>query len=291
EVARMIRWMRGLPAIAATLAVLWLAPAAAQPWPSRPITIVGPASPGGVTDLLGRALRRRLTKAFGQQAIVENRPGANNQIAAELVTKAAPDGHTLFIGPESTFVVNPSLYARLPYDPLNGFTPITGLVTIHHALIVNPALPVKNMQDLLALARKRPGELNYGTYGIGSSRHLNMEMLERVARSKLGPVHYKGAAPALADVIAGHIDLMFVSAGTAAPQWNAGKVRVIGIGAKTRLAALPDVPTIAESVPDFEAASWFALYGPPGMPAEIVAEVNAAVRKLLADAWFNPTLL
>ena len=278
-------------AAAATLLIA-VASAGAQTFPARPVTIVVPASPGGVTDLLGRALARRFSESAGQQAIVENKPGANNQIAAEYVAKAAPDGSTLFVGPESTFVVNPFLYARLPYDPVKDFTPITGLVTIHHALITHPSLPVASVRDLLDLARKRPGELNYGTYGIGSSGHLNMEVLQRDAHIKLTPVHYKGASPALTDVIAGHIQLMFISLGTAAPQWKAGKVRMLAIGAPQRLTSLPDMPTIAESgVPGFEAASWFALYGPANMPPEVVAKVNREVRALFADEDFRKSFL
>ena len=286
----MIDWSRAL-ATAATLLV-GAASAAAQTFPERPITIVVPASPGGVTDLLGRALARRFAQDLGQQAIVENKPGANNQIAAEYVAKAAPDGYTLFVGPESTFVVNPYLYAKLPYDPVKDFTPITGLVSIHHALIVNPALPVNSTQELLALAGQKPGELNYGTYGIGSSGHLNMELLQIRAGVRLTPVHYKGAAPALTDVMAGHIQLMFISVGSAMPQWKAGKVRMLAIGAPNRLPGLPDLPTVAEGgVPGFEAVSWFALYGPAGMPAEIVAKINREVRTAFADAEFERTFL
>jgi tripartite-type tricarboxylate transporter receptor subunit TctC len=286
----MRRRMRGL----VMAAVLALAPgiAAAQSYPDRQITIVVPAAPGGVTDLLGRALAKHFTQAFGREAIVENKPGANNQIAAELVAKSAPDGYTLLIGPEATFVVNPFLYARLPYEPIKGFTPISGLVSIHHALIVNPALPVKNVADLLALAKQKPGVLNYGTFGIGSTGHLNMEVFERDAGIRLVPVHYKGATPALTDVMAGHIQLMFISVGSAVPQAKAGKVRIIAIGAPKRLAGLPDVPTVAESgVPGFEALSWFGLYGPAGMPPAVVDKINGEVRKLFADAGFEKTFM
>jgi len=286
----MMRWTRSL----AVAAVLVLAPAAvgAQTYPDRPITVVVPASPGGVTDLLGRALAKHFTQAWGREAIVENKPGANNQIAAEYVAKAAPDGYTLLIGPESAFVVNPFLYAKLAYDPVKDFTPISGLVSIHQALLVNPALPVKSVADLLALAKQKPGALNYGTFGIGSSGHLNMEALERATGIRLVPVHYKGATPALTDVMAGHIQLMFISVGSAVPQARAGKVRIIAIGAPQRLAGLPDIPTIAESgVPGFEAVSWFGLYGPAGMPPAVVAKINGEVRKLFADAAFNRTFM
>jgi tripartite-type tricarboxylate transporter receptor subunit TctC len=283
-------WMRSLVVAAA----LVLAPGAAgaQGYPERQITIVVPAAPGGVTDLLGRALAKRFTQAWGRDAIVENKPGANNQIAAEYVAKAAPDGYTLFIGPETTFVVNPFLYAKLPYDPVKSFTPIGGLVSIHHALTVNPALPVNSVQDLLALARKKPGELDYGTYGVGSSGHLNMLAFERATGIKLVPVHYKGATPALTDVMAGHIQLMFISVGSAAPQAQAGKVRIIAIAAPQRLAGLPDIPTVAESgAPGFEAVAWFALYGPANMPPAVVEKINEEVRKLFADAEFNKTFM
>src|SRR2546423_15700336 len=165
-------------------------------YPVRPITLIVPAAPGGVTDTLGRTLAQRFTQAWGHQTVVENKPGANNQIAAEFVTKSAPDGYTLFIGTEVTFVVNPSLYPKLPYDPFKGFTPISGLVSINHALIVNPALPVRNVKDLIARAKEKPGEINYGTFGIGSSGHLNMELLQALSGAKFHAVHYKGAKPA-----------------------------------------------------------------------------------------------
>jgi tripartite-type tricarboxylate transporter receptor subunit TctC len=264
-------WIAALVASA-----IWPAAALAQTsYPTKPITIVVPASPGGVTDALGRMLAQRFTEAWGQQVIVENKPGANNQIAAEYVTKSAPDGYTLFIGPETTFVVNPSLYPKLPYDPVKGFTPISGLVTINHALIVNPDLPVKNVKELLALAKQKPGEINYGTFGVGSSGHLNMELFQAMSGAKFQAVHYKGATPALTDVVAGHIQMMFISVGSAVPQWKADKVKFIAVGAAKRMALLPEIPTVAESgLPGYEAISWFGLFGPPGMPADVVAKIK-----------------
>jgi tripartite-type tricarboxylate transporter receptor subunit TctC len=266
--------------------------APAQTYPSKPITIIVPAAPGGVTDSLGRTLAQRFSEAWGQQVIVENRPGANNQIAAEYVAKSAADGHTLFIGPETTFVVNPSLYARLSYDPVNDFAPITGLVTINHALIVNPSLAVDSVKDLLALAKAKPGELNYGTFGVGSSGHLNMELLQALAGVKFQPVHYKGATPALTDVIAGHIQMMFISVGSAVPQWKAGKVKLIAVGAAQRMPLLPEAPTVAESgLGGYEAVSWFGLFAPAGTPRAIVDKVNGQVRRIFADAEFRKSFL
>ncbi|OLB72353.1 MAG: hypothetical protein AUI16_20600 [Alphaproteobacteria bacterium 13_2_20CM_2_64_7] len=280
--------------MAAVASVLLPAAAAGQEasYPTRPVTIIVPAAPGGVTDALARTLAQRFTDAWGQQAIVENKPGANNQIAAEYVTKAAPDGYTLLIGPEVTFVVNPSLYPKLPYDPVKGFTPISGLVTINHALIVNPALPVQNVKELIALAKQKPGELNYGTFGIGSSGHLNMELFQALSGAKFQAVHYKGATPALTDVMAGHIQLMFISVGSAVPQWKADKVKLLAVGAAKRMALLPEVPTVAESgLPGYEAISWFGLFGPPGMPADVVGRINAEVRKIFADPEIKKNFL
>ena len=266
--------------------------AGAQNFPSRPITIIVPAAPGGVTDALGRTLAKHFTDAWGQQAIVENRPGANNQIAAEYVAKAPADGYTLFIGPEVTFTVNPSLNPKLAYDPVKDFTPITGLVTINHALVLNPSVPVNDVKGLIELARQKPGELNYGTFGIGSTGHLNMEMMQSLAGVKFQPVHYKGATPALTDVVAGHIQMMFISVGSAVPQWKADKVKLIAIGARKRLTTLPEVPTVAETgLPGYEAVSWFGLFGPAGVPRDIVARINAEVKRLFADPEFKQNFM
>jgi len=287
----MMDWTRSL-ALLAALCLGTASAASAQNWPARPITIVVPAAPGGVTDALGRVLAQRLTEAWGQQVIVENKPGANNQLAAEHVAKSAPDGYTLFVGPEVTFVVNPSIYGKLAYDPVRDFTPISGLVTINHALIVNPAVPAASVRELVDLARRRPGELNYGTFGIGSSGHLNMEMLQGLAGVKFTAVHYKGATPALTDVIAGHIQLMFISVGSAVPQWRDGKVRILAVGAAGRLNGLPEIPTVAESgLPGYEAVSWFGLFGPAGLAPDVVARINAEVRRIFAEPAFRKTFL
>ena len=271
--------------IAAIAAVCLATPIAAraQTYPSKPITIIVPASPGGVTDMLGRILAQHLISDWGAQIIVENRPGANNQVAAEYVKQQPGDGYTLFIGPETTFIVNPSLYPDLRYS-LKDFTPISGLVQIFHGLILNPSVPANNVKELVALAKAKPGSFNYGTYGVGSSGHLNMEMFATVTGTQLVAVHYKGATPALQDVIAGHIPMMFVSIGSAMPQVKAGAVKLIADGAPKRMALLPDLPTVAESgYPGFTAVSRFALFGPAGMPADVTAKIGAEVQKMFAD--------
>jgi tripartite-type tricarboxylate transporter receptor subunit TctC len=265
--------------------------AEAQTYPSRTITIVSPAPAGGVTDIIARALAQRFGKSWGVQAVVENKPGANNQVAAEYIVNSPPDGHTLFIAPDSTFVANPSLFSKLPYDPYKSFTPISGLMLINHGLIEHPSFPPNNVKELVELAKSKPGEINYGTYGIGSSGHLNMVLLEEMTGIKVQAVHYKGAAPAMNDVLAGHIQMCFVSAGSAVRLWKAGKLKMIAVGGKKRIPQLPDIPTVAETVPGFEAVSWFGLFGPAGMPPDVVAKINKEVRALFADPDFQKTFL
>ncbi|MGB9392661.1 MAG: tripartite tricarboxylate transporter substrate-binding protein, partial [Xanthobacteraceae bacterium] len=213
----------GAALLIAVLIAVIAAPTAARAdsYPSKTITIIAPASPGGVTDLLARMLARRFIADWGAQAIVENKPGANNQVAAEYVARQPGDGTTLFIGPETTFIVNPSLYPHLAYDPVKDFTPIAGLVSINHALVLNPSVPADSVKDLISLGKAKPGQLNYGDYGVGSSGNLNMEMFKAVTGVNFVAVHYKGATPALEDVMAGHIQLMFISTGSAMPQAKA----------------------------------------------------------------------
>ncbi len=281
-------WLRAAIALACLAAT---ASARAETYPSKLITIIVPASPGGVTDMLGRILAKQFIADWGAEAVVENKPGANNQIAAEYVAHQPGDGYTLFIGPETTFIVNPTLYAHLPYDPVKDFTPITGLVSIYHAFLLNPAVPANNVKELIALGKQKPGQLNYGTYGVGSSGHLNMELFKTVAGVNFVAVHYKGATPALQDVIGGHIQMMFISVGSAVPQWKAGKVKFIADGAPKRMRLLPEIPAIAETVPGYTAVSWFGLYGPAGMPPDVVAKINGEVRKVFADPSVQKTFL
>jgi tripartite-type tricarboxylate transporter receptor subunit TctC len=259
----------------------------AQSFPSRTITIVSPAPAGGVTDTIGRALAQRFSAKWGQQAVVENKPGANNQIAAEYIVNQPPDGHALFIAPDGTFVANPSLYPKLPYDPYKSFTPISGLVIINHGLIAHPSFAPNSVKELIELAKRKPGEVNYGTYGIGSSGHLNMQLLENMTGIKLQPVHYKGAAPATNDVVAGHIPMMFVSAASGVPLWKDGKLKYLAVGGSQRLPQLPEVPTVAETIPGYEGVSWFGLFGPAGMPADTVAKINGEIRAMFADREFK----
>jgi tripartite-type tricarboxylate transporter receptor subunit TctC len=285
-------WIRTAASFACLAAAAATATTAqAANYPSKPITIIVPASPGGVTDMLARILAKHFIADWGAEVVVENKPGANNQVGAEYVAHQAGDGSTLFIGPETTFIVNPALYAHLSYDPVKDFTPITGLVQINHALILNPSVPAASVKELIALDKAKPGQLNYGTFGVGSSGHLNMEMFKAMTGTNFVAVHYKGATPAMQDVIAGHIQLMFVSAGSALPQVKAGTVKMLAIGAPKRVALLPDIPAVAETVPGYTAVSWFALFGPAGVPADVVAKINGEVRKIFADPEVRSSFL
>jgi len=210
------------------------------------------------------------------------------------VAKAAPDGYALLIAEAGTFVVNPTLYGKgqLPYDEETDFAPITGLVRINQALLGRPSVPAANVSELIALARSKPGELTYGTAGVGSAPHMNMVLFESMAGVQLQPVHYRGAVPALTDVIAGHIDLMSVSVSLALPRLRADEVKIFGIGSATRLTPADDIATIAESgLPGYEASTWFGLFAPAGTPRDIVVKINGEVAKLLADPAFGKKFL
>jgi tripartite-type tricarboxylate transporter receptor subunit TctC len=275
-----------------TLFLLGSGAAEAQSYPTRPVTIVVPAAPGGVSDVLARALGQRFAEAWGQQVIVENKGGANHMIGAVSVAKAAPDGYTLMLSAETTFAINPSLYgSRLPYDAEKDFAPISGLVRINQAMLATPSLPANSVGELIALAKTKPGEITYGTSGIGAAGHVNMALFESMAGVALVPVHYRGATPALNDVIAGHIQLTSVSVSSGLQPARAGQVKMLAIGSPRRLPQLPDVPTVAETVPGYEATTWFGLFATAGTPRDIVMKINAEVRRIFDDPTFREKFL
>jgi tripartite-type tricarboxylate transporter receptor subunit TctC len=277
-------------ALLASLAVC--SGAQAQSYPSRTVHIVVPLAAGGAADTIARAVAQRLAEAWNQQVLIENKAGANTQIGAQQVAKSAPDGYTLLASAETTFVVNPSLYSKLSYDPAKDFVPISGLGMINQALIVHPSVPAATVKEFIGLAKAKPGELTYGTFGIGSSGHLNMEMFQGMAGVTLRPVHYRGGAPALTAVMGGHTDALFISLGQMAQPWQAGQVRALAVGSRKRVAEFPQLPTVAESgLADFEAASWFGLVAPSGTPPEIVRKINADVQRILSDASFKEKFL
>jgi tripartite-type tricarboxylate transporter receptor subunit TctC len=284
--------MKGLR-IALTLACIGVsaAPAHAQAYPSKPVTIVVTLAAGGAADVIARALAQRLTEEWWQPVVVENKGGANNQVGTTAVARSAPDGYTLLLTPEHTFTVNPYLYRKLSYDPAKDFIPVSGLVSISQTLVVHPSLAMQNVPDLIAAARDKPGGINYGSLGVGSGPHLSMELLQSMSGTKLNAVQYKGAAPALTDVIAGHVPMMFVSTGLIVQGWKAGQLRPLGVGSRERLAQFPELPTVAETLPGFTAVVWFGLFAPSGTPRDIVVKINNAVQRLLADRDFRDRFL
>jgi tripartite-type tricarboxylate transporter receptor subunit TctC len=266
--------------------------AAAQPYPGKPVQIVVPYAAGGITDIVGRALARELGEAWGQQVVVVNKPGANGQLGADAVAKSAPDGHTLLVTSDATFVMNPQLYGKPGYDVFDDFVPISGLGISPQALVVHPSVPARSLRELIDLAKQKPGALNYGTFGSGSSGHLNIELLQGMTGTKFTPVHYRGAAPAITDVLGGHIQMIIVSIGLIAQPWQDGKLRVLGFGSTQRLPQFPDVPTLAESgLPGFEAGSWYGLAAPAGTPRDIVDKIAADTQTIFQNPAFRDKFL
>jgi tripartite-type tricarboxylate transporter receptor subunit TctC len=251
-----------------------------------------PFAAGGITDVIGRALGQRLAEAWGQQVVIENKPGGGTgQVGTEYVARSAPDGYTLLVTADATFVTAPHTYAKLPYDAINDFVPITALGISPQALVVHPSLPVRTLGELVAFAKQRPGELNYGTFGIGSSGHLNIMLMQGLTGTKFTAVHYKGAAPALTDLIGGHIQMMIVSIGLITQAWQSGDLKVLGFGSTARIAQYPDVPTIAETLRGFEAASWYGLAAPAGTPRAIVETLSAETQRIFAEPEFRERFL
>ena len=255
---------------------------AEQSWPTKPVRMVIPFPPGGTTDILGRVAAQKLTEALGQQVVPDNRPGAAGNIGTELVAKAPPDGYMLLTAPGSTLTIHPSLYPKLPFDPVKDFAPVTILAAVPNALVVHPSLPVRSVKDLIALARSRPDQLNYASTGAGQSTHLSMELFKTMAAVKLVHIAYKGSAPAITDLLGGHVPVMFDNMPSALPHVQAGKLRAIAVSTLKRSPVAPEIPTVAESgLPGFEVSVWFAVLAPAGTPREITDRLNRTLVKAL----------
>jgi tripartite-type tricarboxylate transporter receptor subunit TctC len=280
-----------MKALLFAVAMAVAASAHAQPYPSKVVKMVVAYAAGGATDVLTRAVAQRLSPMWGQPVVIENKPGANTNIAAAEVAKAPADGYTLLSTAEATLAVNPYVYATLPFE-VKDYVPVSGLGIINQVLAVNPGVPYKSVAELIAAAKAQPGKLNYAAFGPGSSPHLNMEMFLHMAGVQMTAVHYKGGAPALTDVIGGHVPMIILSTTLTAKPYKAGQIRILGVGSKERLAAFPELPTIAESgLPGYEAVSWFGLFAPAGTPREVVNKVNADVQRVLADPDFREKFL
>ena len=253
----------------------------AQPYPSKPITIVIGYTPGAVSDLAARTLSDGLNQAWGQPVIVDNRPGSGSNIAAGYVARAPADGYTLMVGTDATLTSNVFLYKHTPFDPVKDFAPIINAGANIICLAVNAELPIKTVADLIGYARKNPGKLSYGTSGVGSPHHLSGELLRQKAGIEITHIPYKGGGAAVNDLLGGHIGMAFLSLSAALPHMNTGKIRIVAVVEKTRYTALPDIPTVGETVPGFEMSSWVGVFAPAGTPPEIVAKLNDAMAKVL----------
>ena len=259
----------------AAIAAITGAPVQAQNYPSKPVTLIVPWAPGGAIDGVCRALAPKLAERLGQPVVIEHRAGAGATIGTAAVAKAAPDGHTLVMAGSASLALAPTIFKKLPYDPTKDFAPVAYAVRTPFALVVHPSLPVKSVADLVKLAKEKPGQLNYGSGGPGSPHHLYTELLKSLTGIELTHVPYKGSAPALNDVVAGHIHLMFSDPLPVLPQIEAGTVRALGVSSTNRWSTAPDIPTIAETVPGFDAVGWAMVVAPAGTPKAIVQRLHA----------------
>jgi tripartite-type tricarboxylate transporter receptor subunit TctC len=274
------------------LALVLAGGAWAQAYPTKPIRLVVPFPAAGTTDILAREVAQRLSVSFGQSVVVDNRPGAAGNIGSDIVAKSAPDGYTLLMGTVGTHAINPSLYAKMPYNHVKDFVPIVLVAGVPNILEVTPSLPVNSVADLIKLAKEKPGQLNFASSGSGTSIHLSGELFKTMTGVDMMHVPYKGSAPALTDLMGGQVQLMFDNLPSSLAQIKAGKLRAIAVTSAQRSPALPNIPTIAESgLPGFEASSWFGLLAPAGTPAAIVARINADVNQWLQTAEAKEKLL
>jgi tripartite-type tricarboxylate transporter receptor subunit TctC len=273
--------MKRISALLAALVACMAGGSLAQTYPTKPIRIVSPFPPGGTSDILARAICERFTKEWGQPVITENRVGAAGNVASEYVAKGSPDGHLLYVNTVGTHAINPAIYPKLNFDPIKDFTAITNLVALPSLLVAHPSVPARNVKELIALARKHPGELSYSSAGSGSQPHLTAEVFKTMTGVNLLHVPYKGASPQMVGLLGGEVAVSWATAPSGVPFVKAGKLRPLGVSGAKRMPALPEVPTIAEAgVPGYDAMGWNGLVGPPNMPPAVVQRINAAVVRI-----------
>jgi tripartite-type tricarboxylate transporter receptor subunit TctC len=271
----------------AGMAISFSLPAHAQAYPSRPLRIIVPFTPGGSTDVLARAIGVELGKALNQPVVIENLPGAGGSLGAGKAAKSPADGYTLLMGHIGTLAINPSLYPQLGYDPQRSFSPVAWIARVPNVLVVGASVPAKNLKELVALAKSRPGHLSYGSGGGGSAAHTTMEYFKMQTGTSFLHIPYRGTAPSVTDLLAGQVQALFTGIPALLPHIKAGKIRALAVSSPRRLALLPEVPTVAESgvagTKDFEADQWYGLVAPAGTPADVVALLNRQVNKALAS--------
>ena len=270
--------------LAVALAALGTSAArAADVWPTRPVRIVVPFTPGGSTDILGRAIARELQETLGQPFIVENRPGAGGSIGATEVARATPDGYTLLMGHIGTLAINPTLYPGLPYDPRTSFAPVALVARVPNVLVVNPSVPARSIPELIALAKAKPGSLRYASGGNGSAAHIAMEYFKLRTQTDIGHIPYNGTSPAVTDVMGGQVEVIMTGIPAVLQQVKAGKLRALAVSSTKPVASMPDLPTIAATVPDFEAVQWYGIVAPARTPAAVIALLNREINRALAS--------
>jgi len=274
-----------VPLLVAACSVAWIAGASvAQTYPNRALRVVVPFPPAGAADMLTRFVGADLTRSWGQQVIVDNRPGAGGNIGAEAVARAAPDGYTLLMAPITTYAVGMAAYQKLSWHLEKDLASVAIVANVPHILVAHPSLPVKNVRDVIALARARPNEINFASQGNGTLSHVEQEMLKQMGGFTATHVPYKGSGPGLADLIPGYVQLFFDSIPSSAPHVKSGKLRAIGVASSKRSPALPEVPTISEQLKGFEADSLFGFMVPAGTPRDVIVRFNAEVQKALGNA-------
>jgi tripartite-type tricarboxylate transporter receptor subunit TctC len=286
--------MKLIPAFTLAAAALLTTPvpAMAQSWPAKPVHMVIPWPTGGGNDILGRLLAEALTPALGQSIVVDNRGGANGLIGAEAVARAAPDGYTIMFHTVTTHLINPAFYPKVPYDTVNDFAPVSLFGEVAHVLVAHPSLAAKNVKELVALARKQPGQLSYASFGTGSSSHLSGELFNSMLGVKLTHVPYKGGGPALVDTLGGHVPLYFATIATALPSIRTNKLRALAVTTATRSRMLPEVPTVDEAggIKGYETAVMYGVWAPAGTPEPIVNRLNTEIARILKTPAFAAKL-
>lgn len=272
---------RFAPTAAAIAALLVSIAAHAQDFPVKPVRIVVPSSPGGGTDILARQLSAKLTERWGQQVLIDNRPGAGQMIGISLVAKSPPDGYTLVMT-ATPLAINSALYKKVPYDPIRDFAPITQVAAMPNLLVSHPTLPVRNLKQMIALAKSRPGDLAYASSGVGTGPHLSMELFNYMAGIKLQHVPYKGTGPALVDTISGHVQLLMSTLLPPLPHLKTGRLRALAVTSSKRVAGLPEVPTAMEAgLPGYEVVGWYAIVAPAGTPKAVVTKLHRDISATL----------
>ena len=271
-----------ISSLAAAAMLVAAGPAAAQSYPTRTVRVIVPFPAGGGSDILARAVTEKLSAALGQQFIVDNRSGAGGTLGTELAAKSTPDGYTLIFNSSSALVIGPNLVRKPAYDPLRDLAPVIRVASAPNVLVVHPSLPAKSVKQLLALAKQRPGEINFASNGTGTLSHLTVELFKLRGGVNMLHVPYKGGSPAVIDTMAGHTSALFSAFPTVSAQVRAGRLRALAVSSARRAAVAPELPAVAETLPGFESSQWWGLFGPAGIPAAVVTTLNTEVRKALA---------